>query len=362
MIRALVMVLLTALAALGVVAAEDEEPDPSWVCPEGFQGQQINVFNWSTYIGETTVSDFEERCGVRVVYDVYDSDDMLINRLRQGNPGFDIVVPSDVGVLTLIREELLEPLDYSNLPNFANIGDAYKNSIFDPGNKYTIPYLSGTIGIGYNATAVDEPITTWDQFFNYPGRVAWIDDSRSMISFGLLMSGFDPSSADPDEIAAARDYLIAHGDNVAVIAGDDGQELLARGEVDAVIEYNGDIFQLSVDCACDDYVYVLPEEGTAFSSGFIGIPVDAPNPLLAHAFIDYLMDPVVAAGIANYTTYPSPNQAAIDAGLIDPVMLENKGIYPDDAALQRLFYLVIPPEAEQLHSDAWDEVKIALSR
>ncbi len=271
-------------------------------------------------------------------------------------------MPSDVGVPILIREKLLEPLDFSKLPNFANIGDAYKNTVFDPQNQYAVPYLSGTIGIGYNAAAVDEPITTWHQFFNYPGRVAWIDDPRSMIAFGLLMSGFDPSSGDPDEIAAARDYLIAHGDTVAVIAGDDGQELLARGEVDAVIEYNGDIFQLGVDCACGDFVYVLPEEGTAFSSGFISIPVDAPNPLLAHAFIDYLMDPVVAADIANDTTYPSPNQAAIDAGLIDPAMLANNSIYPDDAALQRLFYLVIPPEAEQLYSDTWDEVKIALSR
>lgn len=360
MMRILAVVLVLMLLALGVTAAQDA--DPGWVCPEGFQGQQLNVFNWSTYIGENTISDFEKRCGVTVVYDVYDSDDMLINRLRQGNPGFDIVVPSDLGVPILIREELLEPLDFTQLPNFANIGDGYKNSIFDPDNQYIIPYLSGSIGIGYNAAAVDEPITSWNQFFNYPGRVAWVDDPRSMIAFGLLMSGFDPASANPDEIAIARDYLIAHGDNVAVIATDDGQELLARGEVDAVIEYNGDIFQLGLDCECQDFVYVLPEEGTAFSSGFVAIPIDAPNPMLAHAFIDYLMDPAVAADIANYTTYPSPNQAAIDAGLIDPIMLDNPGIYPDDATLQRLFYLVIPPEAEQLYSDTWDEVKIALSR
>jgi len=342
------------------IAAQDVPA--AWVCPPGYEGQTLNVFNWSTYIAEDTVANFEAACGVSVNYDVYEGDDGLLARLRQGNPGYDIVVPSDISVATLIRENLLLPLDFSKIPNDANIGAAYKNTVFDPENQYTVPYLTGTIGLGYNQKATSEAITSWEQFFNYAGKVAWIEDTRWMMTLGLLMSGHTLNSADPQAIQNARDYLIAHGDNVTVIAGDDGQELLARGEVDMVIEYNGDIYQIAQDCGCDDFIYVLPEEGSTFSSGFVGVPVGAQNPALANVFIDYLLDPQVAADIATYTAYPTPNQAAIDAGLIDPALLANPGIYPDEATLKRLFYIVIPPDAEQLYSDAWDEVKIAISR
>lgn len=355
------LVCVTALSSgLGVFAQESELKP--WTCPEGYSGQQLNVFNWSTYIGENTIADFEAACGVTVIYDVYESDDSLLARLRQGNPGYDIIVPGDASVPIMIREELLEPLDYDLIPNYANIDDAYKNTIFDPDNEYAIPYLSGTLGIGYNREAVGEEITSWEQFFNYEGNVAWVEDSRSMLPIGLLAAGHDPNSADPQDIRDARDFLIEHGDNVAVIAQDDGQELLARGEVDMVIEYNGDIFQLGLDCECDDYAYVLPIEGTAFSAGFVAIPKGGENPELAHVFIDYLLDPQVAAEIANYTAYPTPNRAALEAGLIAPEVASSPGIYPDADTIARLFYILTPPESEQLYTDAWDEVKIALSR
>jgi spermidine/putrescine transport system substrate-binding protein len=339
------------------------QPDPTaWVCPAGYAGQQLNVFNWSTYIAEDTVANFETLCGVRVTYDVYESDDALLSRLRQGNPGYDIVIPGDASVPLMINEGLLEPLDFDRIPNYVHIAAAYKNTIFDPENRYTVPYLSGTFGIGYDTEKVEGEVTSWEQFFSHDGPVAWVDDSRAMIPIGLLMAGHDPNSGDPAAIADAKDFLIANSANVAVVAADDGQELLVRGEVDMAIEYNGDIFQINLDCECEQYAYSLPLEGSGFSAGFIGVPVGAQNQPLAEVFIDYLLDPQVAADIANYTTYPSPNQAAIDAGLIDPLLLENPAIYPDDATLARLFYIQTPPEAEELYLSTWDEVKIAISR
>jgi spermidine/putrescine transport system substrate-binding protein len=334
----------------------------TWICPDGYAGQQLNVFNWSTYIGPDTISDFEALCAVTVVYDVYDSDDSLLNRLRQGNPGYDIVVPGDASVPLMVNEGLLAPLDFDRIPNYANIADAYKNTLFDPENRYTVAYLSGTFGIGYDTEAVDAKITSWEQFFTYDGPVAWIDDSRAMIPIGLLMAGHNPNSGNPDDIADAAAFLSANGANVAVIAADDGQELLARGEVDMVIDYNGDIFQINLDCECDRYAYSIPVEGSGFSAGFIGVPVDAPNQPLAEVFIDYLLDPQVAADIANYTTYPSPNQAAIEQQLIDPLLLENPAIYPLAEEIARLFYIQTPPEAEEHYLAAWNEVKIAVSR
>ncbi|MBZ0282995.1 MAG: spermidine/putrescine ABC transporter substrate-binding protein [Anaerolineae bacterium] len=360
--RKLTLFVLVSLLLVGIPIAAKDATIESWQCPEGYEGQQLNVFNWSTYIGENTIQDFEAACGVTVIYDVYESDDSLLSRLRQGNPGYDIIVPGDASIPIMIREELLEPIDLTLIPNYANIADGYKNTVFDPENEYSIPYLSGTFGIGYNREAVGGEITSWEQFFNYDGLVAWVDDTRAMIPIGLLMAGFDPNSGDPTEIETARDWLIEHGENVAAFAADDGQELLNRGEVDMAIEYNGDIFQLGLDCECDKFGYSLPVEGTAFSAGFLAIPAGAQNVPLAHIFLDYILDPQVGADIANYTAYPSPNQAAFDLGLIDETMANNPGIYPDELTLERLFYITTPSDAEQLYSFAWDEVKIALSR
>jgi len=156
--------------------------------------------------------------------------------------------------------------------------------------------------------------------------------------------------------------LIQNGQNVTYFHQDDGQAYLERGEVDMVVEYSGDIFQLIADCECEDYAYVIPEEGTNIWTDNLAIPVDAPNPDLAHAFIDYILDPQVGADISNYTAYGTPLKAALDMGLIDPELLNNPGIYPPPETLERLFFIEEVPDAETLYSDAWDEVKTALSQ
>lgn len=340
--------------------AQESGIKTGWTCPEGFSGQQLNVFNWSTYIAENTVFDFETLCGVTVVYDVYDSDDSLLARLRQGNPGYDIVIPSDFAVPTMIEEGLFELLDLKNIPNFSNLSPDLRSAPYDPDSEYTVPYLWGTFGIGYNAAHVGEAVTSWEQFFNYDGPVAWIDDSRIMLAIGLVMVGYDPNSTNEEEITAAGQYLIEHSSNVVAIAEDDGQEMLVRGEVDMAIEYNGDIFQLALDCECEDYAYTVPVEGTGFSSGYVGIPTGSQNHALAEVFIDYLLDPQVSADIANYTAYPTPNQMAIDEGLIDEALLNNPGVYPSEEARRNIFFVLPNIEMEELYLSIWDEVKISL--
>jgi spermidine/putrescine transport system substrate-binding protein len=147
---------------------------------------------------------------------------------------------------------------------------------------------------------------------------------------------------------------------VVAIAGDDGQARLQRGEVDIAVEYNGDIFQLMAESEPGEYAYVIPVEGTQQWMDNMAIPVGAPNPELAHVFIDYILDPQVGADISNYTAYGSPNQAAIDAGLIDEELLENPGIYPPAEIREVLFSIVAVPEAEVDYLSAWDEIKVSL--
>jgi spermidine/putrescine transport system substrate-binding protein len=354
--------LMTVLGALILAAAPllAQDTGDRWVCPEGFAGQRLSVYNWSTYVAEDTIANFEEACGVTVVYDVYENNETLIARLRQGNPGYDVIVPADYAVQILQDEGLLIELDHSLIPNLVNVTPELLNQPFDPGNRYSVPYQWGTLGVGYRTAAVAEPITSWEQVWNHDGPVAWLDHPRIMLGIALNLLGYDVNTANPDEIAQARDYLIERGSNVVAIAGDDGHARLQRGEVDIAIEYNGDMFQLMAESEPGEFEYAIPVEGAPRWIDNMAIPLDALNVPLAHAFIDYILDPRVGADISNFTAYGSPNQAAIDEGLIDPELLANPAIYPPPAIFEALFSLAFVPEAEIDYLSAWDEIRVSL--
>ncbi|MCS6836738.1 MAG: spermidine/putrescine ABC transporter substrate-binding protein [Anaerolineae bacterium] len=332
--------------------------DITWTCPPGFQGQQLNVYNWTTYIGNDTLADFERLCGVTVVYDNYDSNESLIARLRQGNPGYDVAFPTEYAVLILAREGLLQTIDMNKIPNYAtNIPKRWKGLFHDPNEQYSVPYLWGSAGIGYNVNKIAE-VTSWNDLFNYNGPTAWFGDPRNMMSVGLLMLGHDPNSTNPDEIRAARDYLLEKAANVVSFHSDDGQAQLEAGNVDMVVEYDGDVYTMMAECQCGDFDYAIPQEGAPLNVAAMVIPTGAQNPALAHVFIDYILDPVVGAMIVNDTSYPGLNQAAIDAGLISPELLATSVYQLSEEAFARMYFLQDVGEAEQLYNDAWDEIRI----
>jgi spermidine/putrescine transport system substrate-binding protein len=262
----------------------------------------------------------------------------------------------------MIARGMLQPIDLANIPNFANVTVGLTDQAYDPGNQYSVPYQWGTIGAGYNVTKITEPITSWDQVFSYDGPVAWLDDPRAMMGIALQILGYDANTTDEAQIGEARDFLISNGGNVVYIAADDGQAQLERGDVDIAIEYMGDIFSLGDSCGCEYFAFSLPVEGSNLWVDNLVVLADAPNKALAEAFIDYVLDPQVGADISNFTAYASPNQAAIDAGLIDPAYLESPIIYPPEDSREHLFTILPLPDAQQLYNDAWDEVKIALGQ
>ncbi len=353
--------LLLVLVVLGIGSMPAAAQTDFWACPQGFAGQTLNVYNWTTYIAEDTISNFERLCGVTVNYNTYASDSDMLEELRAGNtPQYDVVVPSNANVYLMVDEGLLEPLDFANIANFANIGEAFKNPPYDPGNVYTVPYQWGTIGVGYNRTALGRDITTWDDIFKMSARVAWLDESRPMFGFALRVLGYDPNTTDPTQIAEAEQYLIDHAANLIEIAPDTGQDLLAAGQADVVVEYNGDIFQLIASCGCDDYRYIIPAEGGQIWTDNLAIPVGAQNQPLAEVFIDYILNAQVNADISNYTAYASPNQVAIDEGLIYGDYLSNAAIYPE--ATDTLFYTVSDAALDEAYGAAWERVHDAIGR
>ncbi len=366
----LVLFSLVALFVSGIALAQDGDTDDDggedtaaeiepWVCPEGFEGQTLSVYNWSTYIADNTIPDFEEACGVTVTYDIYESGEAMLARIRQGNPGYDIIVPSDFTIAVMANEGLLIPIDLEKIPNFEHILDNLKNPPYDPENQYSVPYQWGTVGIGYNTEAVPDGISSWMDMFNYEGNVAWLDDQRAMFGIALTLLGYDPNTENPDEIMEAQQFLIDHGANVVTIAADDGQVWLERGDVDMTVEYSGDIIDMIYECECETYAYVIPEEGSNIWIDNLAIPVDAPNPELAMVFMDYILHPQVGADISNFTAYASPNGTAIEMGLIDEELLNDPAIYPPEEILENLFWITdAPPEVEQMYNDAWDELLI----
>ncbi len=360
----ILFVMLLMLALVVPAAAQDATEEAmmmdmeAWTCPEGFEGQTLSVFNWATYIAEDTIPNFEEACGVEVEYSIFGGADEALAVIRGGNPGYDIVVPSDFIVAIMAGEELIQPLDHDLIPNLANLTPRFNETNYDPGNVFSVPYQWGTIGIGYSTEAFPDGIESWEDLWTHDGSVAWIEEPRSMLGVGLLMLGYDPNSTDEAELEEAAEYLTENGDNVVAVAADDGQALLERGDVSAAIEYNGDIYQVMFDCECEDFAYVVPAEGAVVWTDAMVIPSDAPNPELAHAFIDYILDPQVGADLSNFTAYGSPNQTAIEMGLIDEVLLNDPGIYPTADIQERLFEVRELPEIEEIVNDLWDEIKI----
>lgn len=356
----IVLALALLVLPLGVMAQDEEAAVDPWVCPEGYDGQTLSIFNWATYIAEDTIPNFEEACGVTVEYSIFESSEQAVSVLRGGNPGYDLVIPSEYTVPLMAGEELIQPLNKDLIPNFANLAANFVDPAYDPDNTYSIPYQWGTIGIGYRKEAFPDGIDSWEDLWNHDGPVAWLEDPRSVMAVGLVMNGFDPNSLNPDEYEIAAEYLIENGENVVAVAGDDGQALLERGDVDAAIEYNGDIFQVIFDCECDDFAFAIPQEGTVLWSDNMIIPADAPNPELAMVFMDYIMHPQVSADLANYVAYGSPNAVSIELGLIDEALLTDPGIYPTEEIRERLFIVEDLPEVEEVINDFWDEIKLEI--
>jgi spermidine/putrescine transport system substrate-binding protein len=294
------------------------------------QGQQVNIYNWDTYIGETTLEDFAEATGIAVRYDLFASNEELFAKLRESNPGYDVIFPSNDFVERMIAADMLLPLDHELIPNLQNIDPFFIDSGFDPGRRYSAPYFWGTIGIGFRIS--EAAPTSWGDLFDsdeYAGRMAWLQ-SLDTIQSALKYLGYSINTENPDEINDAAELLIQSKPNVKAIVPDTGQDLLIAGEVDIALEYNGDILQVMEED--DDLSYVVPVEGGILWEDDMCIPRGGPNPENAHIFINFILDGEVHGEIANFVRYPCPNAAAM------PFILEedkaDSTLYPPRAVLE----------------------------
>ena len=323
----------------------------------GAEEKIVNVYNWDTYIGDTTLDDFTDKTGIEVRYDLYANNEELFAKLKEGNPGYDVIFPSDYMIETMLAVDLLEPLDHSKLSNFENIDPNFRNPAFDPGLAHNVPYMWGTIGIGYRKSKVQTP-TSWGDILDsdkYSGRIALLADQRAVLGLALKYLGYSMNSTTESEVHAARDLIIKQKPHLKAFAPDEGQNMLIAGDVDIVMEWNGDI--LAVIEEDDDLSYVVPNEGTMVWMDGVAIPKGAPHPENAHAFIDFLMDAEVNAAIANTIHYATGNAAARQ--YVDVEDLANPAIYTPDDVVAKSESLVDVGDHARLYDEAWTAIQAA---
>lgn len=317
---------------------------------------ELNVYNWSAYIADNTIADFEKEFGVKVNYDNYASNEELLAKLQAGVQGYDVIFPSGYMVEIMIKEDLLAPFDMANIPNFENIMAKFKNPIFDPGNKYSIPYQWGTSGLGVNTAKVQvDDYNTWDLLWDetYKNRITVLDDPRAGIIPGLKKLGYSVNTIDPAELNAAKDLMIAQKPLTKAYTSDTYIDLLKSNDVWISYGYSGDVYQAAADNP--DVKYFIPREGAEIWIDNMCIPGNAPHKYTAEVFINYILRPQVSADISNYTSYASPNEAA--RPLLKPELVNDPAIYPSDDVLQNCEFIKDVGEATQLYDRMWNELK-----
>jgi spermidine/putrescine transport system substrate-binding protein len=322
------------------------------------QNKQVNIYNWDTYIGETTLDDFTEATRIAVRYDLFSSNDELFATLRENNPGYDVIFPSNNYVERLIVAEMIEPLDHAKLPNIANLAPRFQNPTYDPGLAHSVPYFWGTQGIGYRKSAANPAPTKWADMLasdRFKGRIALLNDP-DVVRAALKFLGYSLDTKDKTQIDEAVDALIKAKPNIKAFAPDTGQDLLSAGEVDVCMEWSGDLQQ--VIAQDNDLAYVVPEEGALLWVDTMCIAKGASHRDNAHAFINFILDAKVHGQIASEIRFACPNRAAFE--YIAEADRTNRAIYPSDATLERCEFATYKgEEVEGFYESAMNRVLAA---
>jgi spermidine/putrescine transport system substrate-binding protein len=318
----------------------------------------VNFYNWDTYIGPTTLADYKATGKVDVKMSIFANNDELFAKLRGGNPGYDVIVPSNDFVERMIRANMLDPLDQSKIPNFKNIGEAYKDVPYDPGRKFSMPYTWLVLGIGYRKSKVKAVPDSWKTIFDsdeYKGRIALESEAGDLFRLYGKYLGYSVNELTPELIIKIEAMLKKQKPFIKAFHSDDGQDLLESGEVDLVLEYNGDIAQkMAIN---SDIAFAIPKEGSQLNSDNLCIPKNAPHPNNAHAFINYLLDAEVGKKITTQIQYGTPNDAA--RALMPESYKSNVAIFPPADVLAKCEYAQFNDKLQPLFEAAFTRVGAA---
>ncbi|MBS0125704.1 polyamine ABC transporter substrate-binding protein [Thetidibacter halocola] len=337
--------------------------------------EQVRVYNWSDYIDESLLEKFEQETGIDLIYDVFDSNEVLETKMLAGGSGYDVVVPSGTFLQRQIEAGAFQKLDTSKLPNFGNMWDviAKRTAVYDPGNEYSINYMWGTTGIGVNVGKVkellgeDAPVDSLALIFDPANMeklascgVHLLDAPVEVVPAALAYAGMNPDAKDDEALAKAEEVLMAVRPYIQKFHSSEYINALANGDICVAFGWSGDILQAR-DRAAEanngvEVAYNAPSEGALMWFDQMAIPVDAPNPAAAHVFLNFIMDAQNMAAASNYVYYANGNKASQE--FLNEDVIGDTAIYPNAAALENLYTTTpFPPKEQRSLTRLWTKIK-----
>ncbi len=335
---ALLLVLVLAVGLLSGCGSKDE--------------RVVYVYNWGEYMDESLNDEFTAKTGIKVVYDYFDTNEALYALLKGGSAEYDVIFPSDYMIERMINEDMLAKIDYSKLPNYANIDDKFKNLPYDPEGQYSVPYLWGILGIIYNTTMVDEPVDSWDILWDekYSGNILMIGNQRDAIAVALKRLGFSMNTTSETELLGAENELMKQKELLQAYVMDQSYNKMEGNSAALCLYYSGDALAMMENNP--DLSFAVPDEGSNYYMDSMCIPKNAKNVDEAHEYINFMLE--AESGLRNCEeVYGStPNKETFK--LLDPDSQASEFMYPSDEVLAKSeMYSALPEETYKLYDEIW---------
>ncbi|AFS77971.1 spermidine/putrescine-binding periplasmic protein PotD [Gottschalkia acidurici 9a] len=336
-ILAIILVILTGIATVGC----------------GEEKTTLNVYNWGDYIDPEVLKDFEKETGIKVIYDRFDTNEDMYIKVKKG-VNYDVLFPSDYMIDKMIKEDLLEKIDFNNVPNYKYIDERFKNLAFDPKNEYSVPYMWGTVGILYNKNMVKEPVDSWDILWDekYKEQILMLNSQRDSLGVALKKLGYSMNSTNDKELEEAKQELVKQKPLVYSYVGDELKDMMINEEAAMSVVWSGDAGYTMTENS--NLAYAIPKEGSNYWFDNIVIPKTVKHKKEAEMFIDFLCRPEVAKRNAEYIGYATPNTEAVKK--LPKEVIENKALYPNGEDLNNLEVFIDLDDYVKNYERIWTEV------
>jgi spermidine/putrescine transport system substrate-binding protein len=344
------------LACFVVVACQPAPEDGSKKTPKAGQKATLHYFTWSDYVGEDVMREFEQEHDVNVVVDTFSSNEELLAKLQSGATGYDVALPSDFMVSIMARQGLLAELDLEKIPNIKLLAERFQRIPADPDHRYSVPYLWGTVGIGYDAERIVPPPASWNVLWDprYKGRISMLNDQREVFGAALRLTGHSVNATDEAAIEAAKAKLLSQKALVKTYTSDRYDQMLVSGEVALAHGWGGAVARAMAERP--SIRYVIPREGASLWADCLVVLRSSRQKELGLTFINYLLDAKVAARTTDRILFASVNRDA--RALVRQAVRDNPAVYPPETDLDRLEWMTDVGEAIRLYDRAWTELKL----
>lgn len=355
MMKKLIIMLMAAVMVLSA-CSQEEAANPD----KPFEGVTLNVYNWGDYIAEDTIERFTEETGIKVNYEMFDSNEIMYAKYKSGAVDYDVLIPSDYMIEKLIIEDELAPLNWDNIPNVSHIDNSFRGLDYDPDDKYAVPYMWGTVGILYNTSMVDEAVDSWDILWDekYSGQIIMMNSVRDAFAVALKRLGYSLNSTDKTEVDEAVQALMDQAPLVQAYVVDEVKDKMIGNEGALAVIYSGEALFTSEEN--EDLAYAIPKEGTNLWFDSMVIPKTTKNQAAAEAFINFMCDPDIAFNNCDYIGYSTPHATAKD--MLDDEVKNDPAAYPSQAIIDQCeVFIDLGAEMTEYYNEKWNELKAGLN-